>query len=301
LRVYPSLTQQEEFEALRGAGYTGALNDMQYAYLGARGQAGGSLPDRFKDWNKGFSPVFRPDDAGVWYDPSDLSTVFQDVAGTVPADVGDDVGLILDKSGGGNHAFQTDDLLKPTLMQDSNGNNYLYFFSGTNLVTNAIDLTSSDEVTIFSAWEKEVDTNTRAVYEFSAAADSTSNHGTFALLSPRNNLASDAQSIVSGEGFRSVLNVSNVNVSTKYTTTQQMKISTDLHEIRVNGVLDGSASDDLGGGTVGNHVLYIGSRAGSSLVFQGAIYGLCIVNRLLEGSELVEAERLMGQSVRVDI
>ena len=37
---------------------------------------------------------------GAWYDPSDLSTVFQDAAGTTPAGVGDPVGLILDKSKG---------------------------------------------------------------------------------------------------------------------------------------------------------------------------------------------------------
>ena len=45
---------------------------------------------------------------GFWFDPSDLSTLFQDAAGTIPvAADGDPVGLMLDKSGNGNHAIQT--------------------------------------------------------------------------------------------------------------------------------------------------------------------------------------------------
>lgn len=51
-----------------------------------------------------FSPasLFAGGEQGGWYDPSDLSTLFQDAAGTVPvvAD-GDPVGRINDKSGNG--------------------------------------------------------------------------------------------------------------------------------------------------------------------------------------------------------
>jgi len=55
-----------------------------------------------------FSPssLFANDEAGAWYDPSDLSTLFQDTAGTTPAGVGDPVGLILDKSKGRNYPAQ---------------------------------------------------------------------------------------------------------------------------------------------------------------------------------------------------
>lgn len=45
--------------------------------------------------------LFSDGKQGVWYDPSDKSTLFQDVAGTVPVTKdGDPVGLILDKSKG---------------------------------------------------------------------------------------------------------------------------------------------------------------------------------------------------------
>lgn len=53
----------------------------------------------------GFTPAaLNP--AG-WYDPSDLSTLFQDSAGMIPVTAhGDPVGLMLDKSGNGNHLTQ---------------------------------------------------------------------------------------------------------------------------------------------------------------------------------------------------
>ena len=45
---------------------------------------------------------------GVWYDPSDLSTLFQDSTGLTPVtEPGQPVGLMLDKSGNGNHASQS--------------------------------------------------------------------------------------------------------------------------------------------------------------------------------------------------
>lgn len=56
---------------------------------------------------------------GVWYDPSDKSTLFQDVAGTVPVTKdGDPVGLIKDKSGNGNHATQSVSAARPIYRTD---------------------------------------------------------------------------------------------------------------------------------------------------------------------------------------
>jgi hypothetical protein len=56
-----------------------------------------------------FTPasLFAGGIAGAWYGPSDLSTLFQDSAGTTPVTTaGQPVGLMLDNSGNGNHAAQ---------------------------------------------------------------------------------------------------------------------------------------------------------------------------------------------------
>ena len=77
-----------------------------------------------------FSPasLFRNSEQGVWYDPSDFTTLFQDSAGTTPVTaVEQPVGLVLDKSGNGNHATQATSAKRPLLKVDGNGKYYLLF------------------------------------------------------------------------------------------------------------------------------------------------------------------------------
>lgn len=84
-----------------------------------------------------FSPsqLFAAGEEGGWFDPSDLSTLWQDTAGTIPVVVGDPVGRVDDKSGRGNNAIQATAGNRPTLQQDSDGAYYLQFDgSGDRLV-----------------------------------------------------------------------------------------------------------------------------------------------------------------------
>ena len=70
------------------------------------------------DTIRGFNPrsLFASGEQGIWLDPSDFSTLFQDSAGTTPVTaLGQPVGLIRDKSGRGNHASQTTSASRPTL------------------------------------------------------------------------------------------------------------------------------------------------------------------------------------------
>ena len=58
--------------------------------------------------------LFAASEPGAWYDPSDMSTLFQDSAGTTPVTaVEQPVGRILDKSGRGNHATQATTTKRP--------------------------------------------------------------------------------------------------------------------------------------------------------------------------------------------
>lgn len=53
---------------------------------------------------------------GAWFDPEDMSTMFQDAAGTTPVTALEQpVGKWLDKSGNGNHATQSITASRPTL------------------------------------------------------------------------------------------------------------------------------------------------------------------------------------------
>lgn len=75
----------------------------------------------------------------AWYDPSDLSTLWQDTAGTAPVTAAAQaVARIDDKSGNGHHLTQATAANRPLYQVDGNGNHYL-LFDGTDdyLVINA--------------------------------------------------------------------------------------------------------------------------------------------------------------------
>ena len=64
-----------------------------------------------------FSPasLFATGSQGAWYDNSNMSTLFQDAAGTTPAVLESPVGKQLDLSGRGNHRSQATSANRPTL------------------------------------------------------------------------------------------------------------------------------------------------------------------------------------------
>lgn len=74
-----------------------------------------------------FTPavIFASGATGAWYDPSDLSTLFQDTAGTNPVTAsGQTVALMLDKSGAGWHVQQATAASRP-VFQESGGLRWL--------------------------------------------------------------------------------------------------------------------------------------------------------------------------------
>lgn len=82
------------------------LDETKTALKQAINAMGGSLDDnspfrRYEDeiWRPLFTEsLFAAGEQGLWYDPSDISTLFQDANGTVPVtESGQPVGLILDK------------------------------------------------------------------------------------------------------------------------------------------------------------------------------------------------------------
>lgn len=90
--------------------------------------------------------MFASGEQGVWYDPSNLSSMFQDSAGTIPVTaLGQPVGRILDQSGRGNHATQAMAAARPLLQQDAYGKRNLAF-NGTSSFMNFPAITPADGV-----------------------------------------------------------------------------------------------------------------------------------------------------------
>jgi len=85
-----------------------AFRGLRLPRLGAMRSGGGAVPFSIAD-------LFASSEQGAWYGPSDLSTLFQDSAGTTPVTTaGQPVGLMLDKSGRANHATQATAAARPT-------------------------------------------------------------------------------------------------------------------------------------------------------------------------------------------
>lgn len=89
---------------------------------------GAIAASRRRSGNGSFDPatLFASGETGGWWDPSDFSTMWQDVSATIPVTAaGQNVARIDDKSGNGNNLTRPETASQPTLRQDAGGNWYL--------------------------------------------------------------------------------------------------------------------------------------------------------------------------------
>lgn len=266
---------------------TGLYGDTSGLWGGASGLAAGF----------GWSParLFVSGEQGVWYDPSDLSTLFQDSAGTTPAFTdGDPVGLILDKSGNGNHATQATDAKRPVL-RISGGRYRLEFDGATSnraLETAAIDLTGTDEITLCAGVHKASDTTPGTIAEFSS--DYTANDGTFRLRGPHG-VGTDSFQMSSKGTTARVVNHTGFASPVTAVLTGEASISPALVRLFVNGA-SGQNTAEQGTGNYGNHPLYIGGRAGlTAFPFDGDFYGFVLRSKLSPTSDIALMKAWMSR------
>ncbi len=242
-----------------------------------------------------FSPasLFAAGEEGSWYDPADLTTLFQNSNGTTAVAVGDPVGYMGDKSGNGNHAIQATSTKRPTLQQD--GSLYYLDFGGDDgLATSAIDFTGGDQLTVCAGARKDINT-TMVVAELSP--NISGNNGAFRLASLANTWRYGAKgtSIVNVDATTYAANAVSV-------LTGLSDISTPVATIRVDGVQKATSSTSQGTGNLGNYPLNIGARNnGGSLFLDGRIYGFVIRSVLSTGADLTNLEAYMAAKTGVTI
>lgn len=245
--------------------------------------------------------LFRAGEQGIWLDPSDLSTLFQDAAGTVPVTAaGQPVGRILDKSGRGNHASQPTAARRPILRQNATTGAYFLGLDGVDdgLVTASMDFTATDKVSVFAGVRKLSDAAAGIVCELGAVM--SANSGTMAL-------------IVAGAGGAEEYTYGSRGSVAQYAATSLIAhnaphsgvltcsshIAGDSAILRVNGAQAAQNTADQGTGNYGNYPLYIGRRGGTTLPFNGHLYGLIITGRLATDRETRATERLLARRTGV--
>ncbi|EAP7013664.1 hypothetical protein EJV31_24965 [Salmonella enterica] len=245
--------------------------------------------------------LFANGEQGFAYDPNDLSTMWQDANGTIPVTAaGQPVGLIHDKSGRNNHAYQTTSASRPILRQNAvTGANYLEFDGSDDfLQTNNIDFTATDKVSLFAGVRKLSDAASAALVELSV--NSGTNNGAFALWSPLTALANYAGAS-RGTLSANAVSPSNYPSPNSAVLSTKSQISTDVVILRVNGIQVARASADQGTGNYGNYTLYIGRRVGATLPLNGHIYGLIGIGKLTSDSETAAIEKELAKRVGVTL
>lgn len=243
------------------------------------------------------SILFANGEQGTWFDPSDLSTVFSDTAGTTPATVGGTVARINDKSGRGNHATQATAASRPILRQS--GNLYYLEFDGTDdfLSTSAINFSGSDKVTLWAGVRNLVGTSTGSFTELTA--DHGGNNGGFGLMVPSGN--NNNRILFGARGTVWATAPSSPTFAAPFTAiaTGQASIAEDSVILRTNGATISTSSDDLGTGNFANAALYMGRRGGASLPFNGYSYGLITRGGVTTPAIIAQIERYMANKTGV--
>jgi len=233
--------------------------------------------------------LFANGEQGIWLDPSDLSTLFQDSSGTTPVTAdGDPVGLIRDKSGNGNHASQATAASRPVYKTDGTKSWLLFDGSDDFLVTPSIDFTGGDEITVIAGLYKLSDGSAGVVAELSANVNA--NNGSFRLGAP--GLSGDVS--MASRGTVTVSNFVPWAVSVPVVVTGRTKIGKPLMDLRGNGVVLTSNVTSQGSGNFGNYPLYIGRRGGASAALNGRLHGLITRSALTTDPMLSQAERWMA-------
>ena len=257
--------------------------------------------------NQIIKSLFANNEQGFAYDPNDLSTMFQDAAGTIPVTVaGQPVGLIRDKSGRNNHAFQTTSASRPILQRNATTGAYYLAFDGADdfLQTNNIDFTATDKVSLFAGVRKLSDANAGALIELSTNASSTA--GTFGINAPDGASSNDYLVRLRGiyDNFKRMTgNLAPVSsVVSARLDAQQLTVNNKIN-VRLNGITSAASGSGTPSTTqnFANQPLYIGRRGGATLPFNGHIYSLIGIGRLTTDNETMALEKELAKRTGVTL
>ncbi|MEN9807767.1 MAG: hypothetical protein RL756_2287 [Pseudomonadota bacterium] len=177
------------------------------------------------------------------------------------------------------------------LTYDTTGFPPYLLFDGSNdaLVTNSIDFTATDEMSVFAGVRSLTGGTYGALVELSNNGDS--NTGAF-LMSGNGNLTTYRVAFVSRYNVsgNALANDAAYNPPATLIQTGLGDISGDSAILRVNAVQAAISTTDQGIGNYGNYPLYIGSRGGTTLPYNGRLYSLVVLGRGVTPTELTQTE-----------
>jgi hypothetical protein len=230
------------------------------------------------------SSLFAAGEKGAWFDAGDLSTMFQDVAGTQPVTaIGQFVGKWLDKSGNNNHAVAAaDNNTRPTYQIDTEGNPNVTFTKSpvTQLITPSINFTATAQMTACIGIHVTDSSSAGVALELSPDVNGA-NNGSFLFGAPGSvtdhslylrgttTIRAAIDNIVDGDDiFTGLFDISQA--------TREAELIPRLNFVQITGSGITWTGTNAGTGNFGNWPLYIGSRFGLQNPFGGKIYQIIV-------------------------
>jgi hypothetical protein len=233
-----------------------------------------------------------------WYDPSDIDTLAQDQAGTVPVTaVGQAVGRMRDKSG---HGMDLVAFVAPVLRQDAGGN---YYLEGDGVATGmqterALDLTNTNQLVTMAAATSS-DVGTGIICESNPAW--VGYQGTYALY------VGDAYPACAANGdapFDNGLIGASPTVITdqsKHVYTASHTITGNRSALRVDGVEGAPGLADKGQGPFSAVKMDFMTRDGSGLWLDGGIYQFVLLDYIPADSVIQGLEKWCARKMGVTL
>jgi hypothetical protein len=224
--------------------------------------------------------LFRNGQRGAFYDPSDLSTLFQDSSGNTPVTSdGDPVGLMLDKSGNYNHAFQTDNTSRPVYKTD--GNLHWIFGDGSNhfLITDEIAPIARDSTGLHFSMAAKSNTPPLRVSQYSSPTNSR-NFSTLALGATPSEYYAGASLANSFQIPKLTILAFNRNDSHVFSFKWEGPNSFNVGQINNQTKID-SEETLASVGTFTSQSLEIFSINNGTLLTEGRIYGIFVIGDVL--------------------
>lgn len=244
--------------------------------------------------------LFSAGEQGVWFDPSDMSTMFQDTAGTVPAAVGQSVARINDKSGRGNFAIQATVAKRPTLQTESGRQFLLFDATDDCLLTSAMNMTVTNKATVWAGVRKLSDAAVATVFEHGVpGADSQclsfqapgSPAANFVILMRGGGVSDAATMAPYAAPFTAV-----ISVQLEYgAATPALRIRS-----RANGVSGSTTGAAAPTGTFGNYVLFVGARNNAAVnLMNGRLYSLIIRGAASTAQQITDGEAYVASKTGI--
>lgn len=234
--------------------------------------------------------LFADGTQGIYLNPQDAVSV-------------SDLSSIKDLSGRNNHANQPNATSRATLITDPSGYKSLKFDGiDDGYVTQSINFTNTDKVTVIAAVRKLSDAGASMVAELSVNAQT--NAGSFYVIAP----------IYAGANYAVLINngvSAPATTATGYTAPTSNVISARLNTkgvtrieqigMRVDGVLKGDTSALPTDGNFGSYPLFIGRRGGTVMPFNGQIYALLVIGKLLDDATTQKIEKEFAKYIGVTL